>query len=170
MRLTVMAQMAKELGSGGSGNLASEAARQLQRVKWFLWHGNLFRALQVVEDLEEDLQLEEAGPEQRKLLRAIREFDTYLRANGAWIPNHRERRRNRETISSGFIESTINQVVSKRMVKRQQMRWTPRGPTCCSRSAPECSTTSSRPPSAAGIRASHRRQPGAGRVTSHALP
>ena len=30
-------------------------------------------------------------------------------------------------ISSAFVESTINQVVSKRMVKRQQMRWTPRG-------------------------------------------
>ena len=128
MRLTVMGQMAKGLGLGGRGDLASEAARQLQRVKWFLWHGNLFRALQVVEDLEEDLQLEEAGPEQRKLLRAIREFDTYLRANGAWIPNYGERHRNGETISSAFVESTINQVVSKRMVKRQQMRWTPRGP------------------------------------------
>ena len=44
MRLTVMGQMAKGLGLGGRGNLASEAARQLQRVKWFLWHGNLFRA------------------------------------------------------------------------------------------------------------------------------
>ena len=88
MRLTVMGQMAKGLGLGGRGDLASEAARQLQRLKWFLWHGNLFRALQVVEDLEEDLQLEEAGPEQRKLLRAIREFDGYLRANRASIPNY----------------------------------------------------------------------------------
>jgi hypothetical protein len=119
--------MAKGLGLGGRGDLASEAARQLQRLKWFLWHGNLFRALQVVEDLEEDLQLEEAGPEQRKLLRALREFDGYLRANGAWIPNYGERHRNGEMISSAFVESTINQVVSKRMVKRQQMRWTPRG-------------------------------------------
>jgi len=32
-----------------------------------------------------------------------------------------------ETISSAFVESTVNQVVSKRMVKQQQMRWTPRG-------------------------------------------
>ncbi len=27
---------------------------------------------------------------------------------------------------SGVLESTVNQVVSKRMVKKQQMRWTPR--------------------------------------------
>ena len=32
-----------------------------------------------------------------------------------------------EVISSSLAESTINQVVSKRMVKKQQMRWTPRG-------------------------------------------
>jgi hypothetical protein len=25
------------------------------------------------------------------------------------------------------VESTVNQVVSKRMVKKQQMRWTPQG-------------------------------------------
>jgi hypothetical protein len=28
---------------------------------------------------------------------------------------------------SGFVESAVNQVVSKRLVKRQQMRWTPPG-------------------------------------------
>ena len=32
-----------------------------------------------------------------------------------------------EAISTAFTESTVNQVISKRMVKKQQMRWTPRG-------------------------------------------
>ena len=32
-----------------------------------------------------------------------------------------------ETISTAFVESTVNEVVSKRMVKKQQMRWTQRG-------------------------------------------
>ncbi len=30
-------------------------------------------------------------------------------------------------ISTGFVESTVNQVIAKRMVKKQQMRWTKRG-------------------------------------------
>ena len=30
-------------------------------------------------------------------------------------------------ISTAFVESTVNQVISKRMVKKQQMQWTPRG-------------------------------------------
>jgi hypothetical protein len=32
-----------------------------------------------------------------------------------------------EVISTAFVESTVNQVTSKRMVKKQQMRWTKQG-------------------------------------------
>jgi hypothetical protein len=60
-------------------------------------------------------------------LKAVTEFGGYIRANGAWIPNYGERYRAGETISSAFVESAVNQVVSKRMVKKQQMRWTPKG-------------------------------------------
>jgi hypothetical protein len=42
-------------------------------------------------------------------------------------PNYGERHRCGEALSSAFVESTVNQVVSKRMVKKQQMRWLPRG-------------------------------------------
>ena len=31
------------------------------------------------------------------------------------------------TISTGFVESTVNQVISKRFCKKQQMQWTKRG-------------------------------------------
>jgi hypothetical protein len=33
----------------------------------------------------------------------------------------------KETISTAFVESTINQVVSRRFVKKQQMSWTLKG-------------------------------------------
>ena len=48
-------------------------------------------------------------------------------ANRPFIPNYGDRYRHGETISTAFVESAINQVVSKRMVKKQQMRWTERG-------------------------------------------
>ena len=32
-----------------------------------------------------------------------------------------------ERISTGFVESAVNQIVDKRFDKRQSMRWTPRG-------------------------------------------
>ena len=52
---------------------------------------------------------------------------TYICNNREFIPNFGERRRQGETISTAFVESTINQVVSRRFVKKQQMQWTLRG-------------------------------------------
>jgi hypothetical protein len=52
---------------------------------------------------------------------------TYIEANQALIPNYGDRYRHDETISTAFVESTVNYVVSKRFVKKQQMRWTQRG-------------------------------------------
>jgi hypothetical protein len=46
---------------------------------------------------------------------------TYVERNQEFVPNYGERYRNGEKIASGFVESAINQVVSKRMVKKQQM-------------------------------------------------
>ena len=63
----------------------------------------------------------------KKLENALGEFHTYIVQNKAFIPNYRDRYYYGEAISTGFVESTVNQVVSKRMVKKQQMRWTKRG-------------------------------------------
>ncbi len=137
MRITVMAGMAKslrppppdpEFPDEPPADPAGEVAAQLERLKWFCWHGNVFRALQTVGDLIADLDVAEPTPiEQVRLLKAMREFDAYLRANAGRIPNYGERYRAGEAISAAFTESAVNQVIAKRMVKKQQMRWTPRG-------------------------------------------
>ena len=62
-----------------------------------------------------------------KVAAGVAEFETYIRNNGQFIPNFGERRRQGETISTAFVESTINQVVSRRFVKKQQMQWTLKG-------------------------------------------
>lgn len=74
-----------------------------------------------------DLETLHPDDQPSKLLTAAREFDTYLRANAGTIPNYGERYRAGETIASSPAESAVNQVISKRMVKKQQMRWSPRG-------------------------------------------
>lgn len=43
------------------------------------------------------------------------------------ILNYGEMYRYGEPISSTFVESTINEVISKHMVKKQQMQWRQRG-------------------------------------------
>jgi hypothetical protein len=62
-----------------------------------------------------------------RMLKYVRELDTYIGNNAGYIVNYGERYCSGERISTGFVESTINQVVSKRMVKKQQMQWTPLG-------------------------------------------
>ena len=72
-----------------------------------------------------EFQLDDVGEEttfeQVRLVKAVREFDTYIRANAARIPNYGERHRAGEAISSSFVESAVNQVISKRMLKKQQI-------------------------------------------------
>ena len=97
-------------------------------LKWNLWHGNVPHALQRIDDLDDDLEmLEENLANKKKLEKAVREFHSYIEANQAFIPSYGDRYRHDETISTAFVESTVNYVVSKRFVKKQQMRWTQRG-------------------------------------------
>ena len=60
----------------------------------------------------------------QKLLKAVEEFHTYIENNKRFIPNYGERYRAGERISTGFVESAVNQVISKRFCKKQQMAWT----------------------------------------------
>jgi hypothetical protein len=125
MRLTVMQNMTKSLPSEEP---FPQVAPNLERVKWYLWHGNVFRALQVLDDIDIDLELSaEEHPAVSKLGKAITGFRGYVAVNRPFIPNYGDRYRYGEAISTAFAESTVNQVISKRMVKKQQMRWTRRG-------------------------------------------
>lgn len=130
MRLTVINQMAKGINKKDT-ELNTDIPKDLERIKWYLWHGNVFRALQLLKDFVDDLEVEvfngNAQREVKKLLKMVQEFETYIFNNGACIPNYGERWHNDEAIATGFVESTVNQVISKRFVKKQQMRWTPKG-------------------------------------------
>src|SRR6266849_6094454 len=47
-----------QMARGLEDTVGTEALRQLERLKWFLWDGNVLRALQVVGDLEIDLDVD----------------------------------------------------------------------------------------------------------------
>ena len=138
MRLTDMGQIAK--GLTGVWRQADEGEdereefdrdlteKRLERLKWYLWHGNVYQALHVLELIEWELEdWQEDNERASQLLRVVREFAHYVDANQHAIPNYGDRYRHGEPISTSFVESAVNQVVSKRMVKKQQMRWTKRG-------------------------------------------
>lgn len=99
MRLTAMTQTAKGLpetiGNGAETfELREGVLKSLESTKWYLWHGNVFRALEEIESIEMDLEtaaLEGSDEVARKLLKTVGEFHTYIRNNEAFIPNYGER-------------------------------------------------------------------------------
>lgn len=125
MRLTVMRQMVKGLPKDEAPAIDAE----LERVKWYLWHGNTHKAVEILEEMDcwTIEELVERVSSAKPLLKALREFHTYIRNNINFIPNYGDRYRHGEAISTAFVESTVNQVISRRFVKKQQMRWTQRG-------------------------------------------
>jgi hypothetical protein len=135
MRLTVLQQTAKGLpdqtrDAEEDYPLRDPVRRDLECLQWYLWHGNVYKAWHVGQSVELDLDaaVVTSGPgTARKRLKAIEEFHTYINNKAGFIPNYGERYRHGERISTGFVESTVNQVISKRFCKRQQRPWTPRG-------------------------------------------
>jgi hypothetical protein len=129
MRITVMGQCAKGLKVGMEKR--NEMSKMLESAKHYLWHGNVGHARNKIEDMLgflDELEEEGSGGENvLKLQKALAELESYLTANEPLIPNYGERWRNEEAIATGFVESAVNQIVSKRFAKRQQMQWTKKG-------------------------------------------
>jgi hypothetical protein len=127
MKLTVLQQQNKAFIEDNP-EAGAHVANTLGRVKHYLWHGNVDKALECVGLLLFDLDVQRCRfPVAAKLERGVTEFDTYIRNNQNFIPNFGERYRQGDAISTAFVESTINQVVSKRFVKKQQMQWSQKG-------------------------------------------
>jgi hypothetical protein len=98
MRLTVLQQTAKGLpltiqDEEETYVLRNVVVRELERLKWLLWHGNVYRAFQAVESVGMDLDVAAATGDgtARKSLKAVEEFHTYIDRNRAFIPNYGER-------------------------------------------------------------------------------
>lgn len=127
MPLTVLQQQTEALEAQQS-ETAATISKHPESIKPLLWHGNVDEALERLTNQLTDLELVgiPSAPAE-KLAAGIAEFETYIRNNQESIPNYGERYRHGETISTAFVEPTINQVVSRRFVKKQQMHWTLRG-------------------------------------------
>src|ERR1700690_3658440 len=79
------------------------------------------------DDVSAALDENPASTALKKLPNTLDEFEGYVTINTAPIVDYGERFRAGERISTGFVESAVNQIVDKRFDKRQSMRWTPRG-------------------------------------------
>ncbi len=119
-------QAARGLDAGPADtHLADPAVRGLERAKWRLWHGRwpgCRRKLAALCRWTERKPLRDLAGIGR-LQRHASELLGYLERNEDALVHYAARRRRGEPISTAFVESAVNEIVAKRMNKKQQMRW-----------------------------------------------
>ena len=105
----------------------------VERLRHLLWNGYHDKACQVlsrVTSWAKDASVlnnpaMEAGT--KRLVARCTELQTYIKTNEGALIDYGQRYRAGKPISTSRAEGTVNQLVSARMNKRKQMRWSPRG-------------------------------------------
>jgi hypothetical protein len=114
-------QAARGLGAADT-HLSDVAVRGLERAKWRLWHGRWPGCRRKLAALcrwaQRTLICGVAGI--GRLEHLVSELLGYLERNQGALA---ARRRQGKAISTAFVESSVNEIIAKRMNKKQQMRW-----------------------------------------------
>jgi len=120
MWITTLTQKAKGLPEQAGEylpTLREDTLRELERVKWFLWHGNVYQGLNVLRSIESNVEsaaIEGDHPTAQKLSKALCEFATYIENNRPFIPNYGERYRNESVkISGDFVDQRSSSYVAR---------------------------------------------------------
>jgi len=124
MRFQVLTQTAKGIGAE-QANMRAWMIETLERAKWHLWHGHRWRTGELLEEVHGWTQAKRVDTPLaiRKLRRGLVDLHRHLHRNRYSLPSYAIRYRYGMPISTATTEATVNQVISRRMVKQQQMRW-----------------------------------------------
>jgi len=125
MRFENLKQVAKGINGLTEGVIRGHALDQLERAKWRFWNGQVERGLIGLVHLRQWARAPcfEHLPAVGKLGNSLLETIRYLELNADSIPDYGKRYRSGSRISTGFAESAVNEIIAKRMNKKQQMRW-----------------------------------------------
>jgi hypothetical protein len=103
--------------------------QSIRSAKWLVWNGKGSKAVARIKALDASLLARE-NYEDSTLYWNLRRLYFYVENNAGTLVNYGARYRKGMAISSSIAESAVNQVVSHRMAKKQQMRWTDEGAHC----------------------------------------
>ncbi len=128
MRLQHAKQVAEALPAEDPKQQQAKTAivTEVERLRWRTWNGKAKDARITLKRLRTLLPALKREPV-RKLRRALRAVDRYLRSQSAWLVNYAERWRAGLRVGTSLTEGTANFLVNRRMAKSQQMRWSRRG-------------------------------------------
>jgi len=135
----VLAQMLPVDAGAEAHDPAQVAAKaviteEAERLHWRIWNGKAKNAQISIERIraarhrfqDEQGQRKSVAPS-RQLCTALHALDSYLTGQSDWLVNYAERHRAGLRVGTATTEGTANFLVSRRMNKHQQMRWSQRG-------------------------------------------
>jgi hypothetical protein len=96
---------------------------EIDHAKWLVWHGKGRQSVSRIKALDAT-RLAKEGYEHSTLYWNQRRLYFYIQNNAGTLVNYGTRYHKGLPISSSIVESAVNLVVSHRMAKKQQMRWT----------------------------------------------
>ena len=105
----------------------------VERLRHLLWNGHHEKACgalgRITSWAKDAIALNEPGVEARvrRLVARCTELRSYIESNDGALIDYGQRHWAGKPISTSRAEGTVNQLVSARMNKRRQMRWSPRG-------------------------------------------
>jgi len=105
----------------------------VERLRHLLWNGHQDKACEalgrITSEAKDAIVLNNPPLEAnaRRLVARCTELRSYIESNEGALIDYGERYRAGKPISTSRAEGTVNQLVSARMNKRRQMRWSPRG-------------------------------------------
>ncbi len=111
----------------------NQAQIDVERLRHLLWNGHHDKACEalgrIASGAKDATMLNDPAVEARakRLVARCTELQAYIESNEGALIDYGERYRAGKPISTSQAEGTVNQLVSARMNKRKQMRWSPRG-------------------------------------------
>jgi hypothetical protein len=136
MRLQHLKQIADALPADNPARAEAKAVivEEVERLHWRIWNGkaknaqvSIDRIRAVVHHLQGEPEERKSTAPSRKLWTALHTLDGYLASQSAWLVDYAERHRAGLRVGTAITEGTANFLVSCRMNKSQQMRWSRRG-------------------------------------------
>jgi len=126
MRFQNLKQVAKGIHGLTDGALRGHALDQLERAKWrcgMVRQCGDLSAWCTSDSGPEPVPSSTSRHSLRKLGYALLDVIRSLELNADSMPDYGQRYRSGSRISTGFAESAVNEIISKRMAKKQQMTW-----------------------------------------------
>jgi hypothetical protein len=136
MSLQYLRQIAGGLSCDNPSRDAAKAMiiEKVEQLRWRLWSGkatnariSIDRIHAVMHHFKGEAGARKSIPPLRKLWTTLHALDGYLTGQSDWLVNYAVRHRAGLRVGTAITERTANFLVTRRMNKSQQMRWSRRG-------------------------------------------